>query len=206
MEDPPLNPNIPCPWGAFPHNAELSGPNEGHRWGGWRGCAKLLIRALRNIVGRVGAGLVTAWTARVGDFKEGLKIYHAGLYFCSKPERDCLEHKVSLCSARGSSETPACWRESSSVGLLQKWSLSLFFLCQDFSLSAGRAELLLTTWALHRWKRVLQMRWDMQKANNSADGNDPVWVSVWAWNPFETLTLLLVLLRLSSSFSLPLSS
>lgn len=30
---------------------------------------------------------------------------HAGLYFCSKPERDCLECRVSLCSARGSSET-----------------------------------------------------------------------------------------------------
>lgn len=73
---------------------------------------------------------------------------------------------------------------------LQKWSLSLLsflycFLCQDFSLSAGRAELVLTIWALHRWKRVLQLRWDMQRANNSAHGNDPVSVSVWAWRPIQ---------------------
>lgn len=46
----------------------------------------------------------------------------------------------------------------------------------------------------------------MQRANNSADGNDPVSGSVWAWDQFETLTLLLILFRLSFSFSLPLSS
>lgn len=101
VKDPPWNPNTPQPRGAFPQNA-ASAPNEHHRGGGWRARAKLLIRALRNLVGKVRVGLVTAGAASVGEYQECVKIFcHAGLCFYSKAQRDCLECRVSLCSARG---------------------------------------------------------------------------------------------------------